>query len=209
MKFNAALLILSVILWSSCRTDFDAVDSTGNLTFSQDTIFLDTVFSQIGSSTYTLKVYNSSNNTINIPTVGLSQGDASHYRLNVDGLPGKVFTDIQILPKDSIFVFIETTVDGIDPANGTQLLYEDQLVFDQGNNTQTVSLITLIQDAHFLFPEPLGDGIYEKVGIPNVMRKLLNRTACINTKSRTVHTASRNEEMNAKGLCLCPSSVPE
>ncbi|KRO66950.1 MAG: hypothetical protein ABR84_01680 [Cryomorphaceae bacterium BACL21 MAG-121220-bin10] len=165
MKFNAALLILSVILWSSCRTDFDAVDSTGNLTFSQDTIFLDTVFSQIGSSTYTLKVYNSSNNTINIPTVGLSQGDASHYRLNVDGLPGKVFTDIQILPKDSIFVFIETTVDGIDPANGTQLLYEDQLVFDQGNNTQTVSLITLIQDAHFLFPEPLGDGIYETLDL--------------------------------------------
>ena len=70
MKFNAALLILSVILWSSCRTDFDAVDSTGNLTFSQDTIFLDTVFSQIGSSTYTLKVYNSSNNTINITASG-------------------------------------------------------------------------------------------------------------------------------------------
>lgn len=165
MKLSTLFLILSVILWSSCRTDFDAVESTGNLRFSQDTLFLDTVFSQIGSSTYTLKVYNSSNNTINIPTVGLAQGEASNYRLNVDGQPGKTFSDVQILPKDSIFVFIETTVDGIDPDNGTQLLYEDQLVFDQGNNAQRVTLITLIQDAHFLFPEPLGEGIYETLDL--------------------------------------------
>jgi hypothetical protein len=51
-------LLASVILWSSCRNDFETVPSTGNLEFSQDTVFLDTIFSNIGSSTYNLKVYN-------------------------------------------------------------------------------------------------------------------------------------------------------
>jgi hypothetical protein len=35
-----------------------------SLIFSKDTIYLDTVFNNIGSSTYTLKVYNKSNKDI-------------------------------------------------------------------------------------------------------------------------------------------------
>ena len=99
-----------VILWSSCRNDFETVASTGNLEFSRDTVYLDTVFTNIGSSTYNLKVYNRSNDDINIPTIALGDGEASNYRLNVDGIPGKTFEDITILAKDSIFIFIETTL---------------------------------------------------------------------------------------------------
>jgi hypothetical protein len=33
----------------SCRSDFETVTSTGDLEFSKDTIYLDTVFSNIGS----------------------------------------------------------------------------------------------------------------------------------------------------------------
>ncbi len=65
-------IVFSIVLWSSCRKDFDTVPNTGNLEFSQDTIYLDTVFTNIGSSTRTLKVYNSSNEDINIPTIQLS-----------------------------------------------------------------------------------------------------------------------------------------
>ena len=95
MKFTAAIkslypvITLSlVIFWSSCQTDFDAVPSTGALRFSSDTIYLDTIFENIGSSTYTLKVYNDSDKNINIPQVGLAEGTGSNYRLNVDGQPG-------------------------------------------------------------------------------------------------------------------------
>ena len=111
MKYIYGLAIFScLVLWSSCRSDFETLPSTGNLEFSRDTVYLDTVFTNIGSSTYNLKVYNRSNDDINIPSLRLNQGDASNYRLNVDGLPGKVFNDIQILAKDSIFIFIETTL---------------------------------------------------------------------------------------------------
>ena len=62
LYFIVSFFIL--IFWSSCRQDFEFTPSTGTLSFSKDTVYLDTVFSNIGSSTYTLKVYNNSDNDI-------------------------------------------------------------------------------------------------------------------------------------------------
>lgn len=166
MKYLYGLALLaSVVLWSSCRNDFETVASTGNLEFSRDTVFLDTIFSNIGSSTYNLKVYNRSDEDINIPTVGLAQGEGSKYRLNVDGLPGKTFQDVTVLAKDSIFIFIETTLDVTPNTNDTQFLYTDQIVFDGGGNQQAVELVTLVKDAIFLFPDDLGNGMVETLTI--------------------------------------------
>ncbi len=154
------LLVLFVVLVSiaSCRDDFEAVPSSGNLEISRDTVYLDTVFSNIGSSTYTLKVFNRSDEFISIPTLRLARGEASGYRLNVDGRPGKTFTNVEILPRDSIFIFIETTVDA---GSSNQLLYTDEILFDSGINEQQVALVTLIQDAIFLYPTKNAQGIKE------------------------------------------------
>ncbi len=167
MKYLYGLALVSfLILWSSCRNDFESVPSTGNLVFSQDTIYLDTVFTNIGSSTRTLKVYNRSDDDINIPTIRLEQGEASNYRLNVDGIPGKNFENMQILANDSIFVFIETTID-IDnfPNPDNSFLYTDKILFDTGGNQQDVDLVTLVQDAVFLFPEQFADGTIETLSL--------------------------------------------
>lgn len=142
------------MLWSSCRKDFDFGPSTGNLEFSKDTIYLDTVFSNIGSSTYNLKVYNRSDEDISIPTVRLGQGQASNYRLNVDGLPGKEFQNVELLANDSLFIFVETTADIQALAqNSLEFLYTDAIEFDSGNNLQKVELVTLIKDAVFIYPD--------------------------------------------------------
>ena len=77
---------------------------------SKDTVFLDTIFTNIGSATYNLKVYNRGNDDITIPAISLERGLDSNYRLNVDGIPGKDFENIDILSKDSIFIFIEVIV---------------------------------------------------------------------------------------------------
>jgi len=163
MKYIYGLAILCcLVLWSSCRNDFESVPSTGGLEFSKDTVYLDTVFTNIGSSTYNLKVYNRSDEDINIPAIRLAEGETSNYRLNVDGLPGKTFSDIQILAKDSIFIFVETTLDINNlPGGGNDFLYTDQILFDTGANQQKVELVTLVQDAVFLFPADLGNGVYE------------------------------------------------
>lgn len=150
--FISCLAVL--VLWSSCRNDFEFEPSTGSLEFSKDTVYLDTVFTNIGSSTYNLKVYNRSSNDISIPTVGLERGEDSEYRLNVDGMAGKTFENVELLAKDSLFIFIETTIDINNlPSSDGEFLYTDKIVFDSGANMQDVDLVTLVQDAIFIYPD--------------------------------------------------------
>jgi len=156
------LLVIILVVFSSCRNDFSTNLSSGNLTFSKDTVFLDTVFTNIGSSTYNLKVYNKSNQAISIPSVKLGKGEESFYRLNVDGIPGKAFEDVEILANDSMYVFIETTIDYNETPDP---IYTDEIVFDTGINLQDVKLITLVKDAHFLFPSKDLNGLLETVNI--------------------------------------------
>ncbi|MBO6606760.1 right-handed parallel beta-helix repeat-containing protein [Psychroserpens sp.] len=148
------LTLSFILLWSSCRKDFDFAPSTGNLEFSRDTVYLDTVFTNIGSSTYNLKVYNRSDDDISIPTVRLGQGQASNYRLNVDGMPGKEFQNVELLANDSLFIFVETTADIQELSmNSLEFLYTDAIEFDSGSNQQKVELVTLIKDAVFIYPD--------------------------------------------------------
>lgn len=168
MRQNLILFIFGIILaFSSCRTDFDTVASTGDLKFSKDTVYLDTVFKNIGSSTYQLKVYNRSKNDISIPIVQFKKGLNSKYRMTVDGMSGnngKIFKDVTLLAKDSLYIFIETTAD-ITDADPTDFLYTDEIQFDSGANLQEVALVTLIQDAVFLYPNQNADGSKEKIKI--------------------------------------------
>ncbi|SDU18195.1 hypothetical protein SAMN04487762_2294 [Polaribacter sp. Hel1_33_78] len=147
--FITFLICVALISVSSCRKDFSTIPNFGSLEFSKDTIFLDTIFSNIGSGTYNLKVYNRGNKSITIPEITLEKGASSNYRLNVDGIAGKAFNDIDILAQDSIFVFIETTINASSVANP---LYTDRILFDTGSNQQDVNLVTLVQDANFIYP---------------------------------------------------------
>ncbi|MGB5553388.1 MAG: hypothetical protein WBM83_01935 [Flavobacteriaceae bacterium] len=152
------------ILGSSCRKDLAYAPSAGHLEFSRDTVFLDTVFTNIGSSTYTLKVYNRTRDDVEIPSIRLGGGENSNYRLNVDGVAGKSFTNIPIFAQDSIFILVETTFD-IAATNQTSFLYTDAIQFDSGDNFQEVALVTLVKDAVFLFPSTMPDGTPETIQV--------------------------------------------
>lgn len=162
------LFIVAILSLTSCRKDFDFEPSTGSLEFSKDTVYLDTVFTNIGSSTYRLKVYNRSDNDINIPTIKLGRTD-SKYRMMIDGMQGtdgKVFNNVELLANDSLFIFIETTIDYNEFASPeAQYLYTDQIQFDSGSNLQTVELVTLVKDAVFLYPTRDSEGNYEQIPI--------------------------------------------
>lgn len=161
-KISLYFLVLLLALFFAivgCRKDFDYSTSSGQLEFSLDTVFLDTIFTNIGSSTYTLKVYNRENENINIPFIGLENGQESGYRLNVDGIAGKEFNNVPLLAKDSMFVFIETTFD-INAIGENEFLYTDAIRFDASSNSQKVHLVTLVRDAVFLYPQTI-DGSTE------------------------------------------------
>ncbi len=183
-QFTFLFFIGILISLSSCRTDFETVPSTGDLEFSRDTIYLDTVFTNIGSSTYTLKVYNHSKNDITIPSIKLGKGLSSKYRMTVDGMQGnqgKSFDNVNLLAKDSMYIFIETTANIAD-ANPTDFLYTDQILFDGGANLQKVELVTLIQDAVFLYPQRFNDGTTETlpIGDQEIYGFFLSETDLIN-----------------------------
>jgi len=136
---------------------------SSELRFSRDTVYLDTVFTNISSATYTLKVYNKSDDPISIPSIYLENGETSNFRLNVDGMAGKSFDAVELLPKDSMYVFVETTADIQQlTSSNTQFLYEDKIHF---SDVGAVTLMTLVQDAVFLYPEKDDQGIKETIPI--------------------------------------------
>ena len=114
--------------------------------FSNDTITFDTIFSSIGSITKTLTIYN--NNKIDILTnINLEGTSSAHFRINVDGTPGNSHQNIRIPANDSIFIFLEVT---IDPSNNnTPYILADYLTFTTGENIQNVNLVAWGQDAYF------------------------------------------------------------
>ncbi len=155
------LSFLLAVAFLSCSDELiETRPSTGELEFSRDTVFLDTVFSNISSSTRSFKVYNRSKNNIVIPSIRLERGEPSFYRLSVDGIPGKSFENIILLARDSLYVFVEAT---IDHSQVSDPLYTDAVLFDEGSGQQEVKLITLVQDAHFLYPERDSEGIKERI----------------------------------------------
>lgn len=161
-----ALMVCVASLFTACRDEFEFEPSEGqSLEFSRDTVYLDTVFTNISSSTYKLKVYNRSSKNLAISSIGLARGQNSKYRLMVDGRTdnnGRYFENVEILAKDSLFIFIETTAD-VAAANPDDFLYTDQILFGSGSNQQKVELVTLIQDAYFLYPRRNEDGSYEHI----------------------------------------------
>lgn len=156
--------MLMLVLWSSCRSDFETSESLGQLEFSKDTVFLDTVFSNLTTSTYSLKVYNRTREDIHIPEVSLKKGENSMYRLNVDGIPGKSFENVEILARDSIYIFIETTV--VSGSSETaEFLYTDKLQFKSRAHIQEVPLVTLVKDAILMFPAKNLQGFTENIPV--------------------------------------------
>lgn len=142
---------IASILFSCKKDDFETSGGV-KLTFSQDTVMFDTVFTTVGSSTEVFTVYNTESKSILISSLRLATGNSSNFRLNVDGMAGKSFTDVEIGPHDSIFIFVEVTV---DPNNqNAPLTISDSIIFETNGTLQDVDLVACGQDAYFHRPDP-------------------------------------------------------
>jgi len=140
----------------SCRKDEKFITGAGaKLAFSADTVLFDTVFTTVGSATLKLMVYNRHSEAIKISEIKLNGGDASPYKINIDGEDKTIIEDKEISGKDSMYIFVKVR---IDPQNtNNPLLVEDQLVFETNGNKQEVKLIAYGWDAHYITPTVFGD----------------------------------------------------
>jgi len=145
-KFLLALIFATLFLYSCQKEEF-ITDSTAILEFSTDTVMFDTVFTSIGTVTKYLKVYNRYDKSINIASIRLAD-NTKNYRLNIDGFAGNIKQDVVIAPHDSIFIFIEIT---IDPNNiNTPMVVQDSILFTANGNQQDIDLVAWGQNVHIL-----------------------------------------------------------
>lgn len=103
------LTALTACLLASCIEDGVSSSSADQPDFSVDTLDLGTVFTNQPTPTYSFMVYNRHSKVISISSVSLRDPSGA-FRLNVDGQSGRSFSDIEVRPNDSIYVFVEATV---------------------------------------------------------------------------------------------------
>lgn len=148
---NKFKLILAFSFWGlltavSCnRDDINFESPSQLLRLSEDTLFMDTVYNQVRSETYAVKIYNTENKDVLIPKISLEKGAASLYRINVDGKAGTDFSNIPLRKNDSLYIFVE-----IAPiANAPEAIAEDRITFQTPAGAQNVTLFSVVQDAEF------------------------------------------------------------
>ena len=137
---------------TGCQDDDSFSTNVSNiLSFSADTVKLDTVFSAVPTTTRTFWVHNESGDGIRCTNIRLERGNQSGFRVNVDGVylgseSGYQASEVEIRKGDSIRVFVELT----SPVNGRNKpwLVEDNLLFLlESGVTQKVNLNAYSWDA--------------------------------------------------------------
>ena len=162
LAWSLPILLLTALLTNGCKKDI--INSDGALTFSEDTVLFDTVFTTIGSATRQFKIYNPSNDEVNISSIMLAGGNQSNYRMNLDGVPGIAFSNISIPGKDSLFVFVDVT---LDPNNLAQPgIVTDSILFNTNGTIQDVDLAAFGWDANFIFPTVFNNPIGSYTFLP-------------------------------------------
>ncbi len=144
-------------IWSLNSCKKLTILSKNHLDFSTDTLVFDTVFTTIGSTTNNFKIYNNDNRTLRIDEVELMGGSSSFFRINFDGVSGTNFSGIEIERGDSLFVFVEVTLE----TNGQLLpmVVEDSIRFRTNGVDQYVNLAVWGQDAYFHYND-LNEGVW-------------------------------------------------
>ncbi len=152
--FLLCQILVAVLAFASCDdNDSFTTSRSAVLTFSLDTVSMDTVFSTVPTSTYTFWVYNRNDDGLRLRQVRLRRGNQTGFRVNVDGTyldngMGSMVRDLEVRGGDSIRVFVELT-SGRNNAETPQLV-EDDLVFTlESGMEQNVCLRAYSWDALF------------------------------------------------------------
>lgn len=136
------------VLFFSCERERFITEDGMTVGFSVDTVYFDTVFTTLGTVTKSFTVRNPYNESIRLSRIYLAGGEGSVFRINIDGLPGTDFRDVDIAPRDSMYVFVEAT---LDPNNSQGiLLRQDSVVFEVNNTIRDIDLVAWGQDVHIL-----------------------------------------------------------
>lgn len=170
------LLIALIIALTGCIEDGFTTSPSDQPLFSVDTLKLGTVFTDEATTTHRFTVRNPHSKQISISDISLSGDAADYFRLNVDGISGRRFNNVEIRGKDSIFVFVEATLpEGSKPLSDfeakvnftTNGVTRDVVITAAGQNVNRLRAVTLTEDTHFdsALPYQVFDSLVVSPGI--------------------------------------------
>ncbi|MCD6354073.1 MAG: hypothetical protein J7L95_00845 [Prolixibacteraceae bacterium] len=155
IKYLLQILATAMVIVSlfSCEDEGYLNSPDVQLQFSTDTVMFDTVFTSIGSTTQHLTVHNPYNENILISRVRMAGGDFSNFRLNINGEVGNEAYEIEVPANDSIYIFVEVTID----PNGQNLpmVVQDSIQFTTNANIQNIKLVAYGQDFNLVKGETI------------------------------------------------------
>ncbi len=155
-RFLSIVIVLSfitlVVFVNSCKKNQFTTDPGDKLEFSSDTVHFDTVFTSIGSATNYFVVKNTNlSQPIVIDRIFVAKQSDSKYRLNIDGQSTNSVENVELPPGDSIYIFVEVTID----PNQDEMIEQDSIIFISNGNVQDVDLISYGQDVTLINSEYL------------------------------------------------------
>ena len=148
-KIQFALFAIAILFLNlACEKNQIYTDPTVQLKFSTDTLSFDTIFTDIGSTTRAIKIYNTYNRPLQISNIRLARNNSSTFRLNIDGEAGNTARNVEIAAHDSLYIFVELTID--PNQENAPMLIQDSIVFETNGNQQDLDLIAWGQNVHLI-----------------------------------------------------------
>jgi hypothetical protein len=148
VKSIVYLCLVVLVALSSCVEEEKFETAAGDrLTFSVDTLRMDTVIAGTNSVTRRFAIYNNNSDGVSITNIAFLNGITSGFSVIVDGsyVDGNLATSIDCRSKDSLLAYVQIT-----PPESNQddkVLHEATLVFTLANGAQqSVVLSAYSQD---------------------------------------------------------------
>jgi hypothetical protein len=164
-------IILYILIVAGCLAcDPLANPVSGRIDFSSDTLSFDTVFSGVGSATREFRAINRGREPVLIDRIWLAGGEASPFSLNINGVPSTESDNLLLAQGDSLFVFVEVTVDPTGEDSPVAVI--DSVVFLSGSFVSRVILEAWGQDIR-LVEESVDFSVTWSEGKPYVIRGAL------------------------------------
>ncbi len=155
------ILLISLFAgFFSCEREFVYRGGEEGLLLSTDTVMFDTIFTSIGSTTQNFRIYNPYDEDLIIDGIELTGGDESSFRLNINGYAENELNDVRVRAKDSLFVFVEVTIDPVH--SNSPIVVSDSIIVSTRERRQCVKLIAYGQDVILLKKEWLQTQTFSK-----------------------------------------------
>jgi len=148
---NRLFILLFVLFFSfafySCKKESFITSPDALLRISEDTLHFDTVFTSTGSTTQYLQIFNLNDQGLKI-NVELMGGLSSPFKINLDGVSGTIFNNVEILKNDSMYMFATVSIN--PTITNLPFVVRDSIKFTYNGNVRWLQLEAFGRNAYFL-----------------------------------------------------------